>query len=324
MYFDQVREFLKLNLFNLILTMAATDPGKVVVSIATGNPANRVEYNADPSPTFVKSLTGKPRVSAPPLDRATLGQMRHYFNQSADVKLYLRLFMQNLTSRLDEDWTSLSINIGRQFEDITPNNLIEYVDDTNATTHALEGTIDDDKLDLPLIAAIIFPYRVKNYNLPIHNTYKTNLAAKLTMPFQGYISSTSYKIDAFLDRAKLYTSDPSFRRMVGTLDMFLNKFPTLDESILRKVTLVSRSKESTALSDFVRTLRMLSMDTVRFAQWMWCKELYDEYNKLSEPGCEIDDPNGYAHYLTEFGLVGRNPTEPEHAYVFEYYRMHSQ
>lgn len=165
----------------------------VVFDIGSGAPLPELEYNPEAPAQYVKNLTEKPRVSAPAIGSATLPRMRHLFMQrfnitpnpsitSEEARLYLRLFMANMTEVLDERWTPLGITIGNQGETISPNSLLTYAD-----INAPEMTVPDDTCDITeygivLIGALIYPYRVKNNNLPIHAAYKTALAQKLSIP----------------------------------------------------------------------------------------------------------------------------------------------
>lgn len=291
---------------------------ETTVDIATGSSVPNINYTPDPPVQYVKLITALPEVTAPAVSLATLPKMRQSFllkaqavNRPAitadEAKIYLRLFMNGMQERLEAQWKSLGFVIGNVGDTITPNTLLAYKDDNNATVEVPETECPIANYDIALIAMLIYPYRVKNYTLVTHATYKTALATKLSIPLAHFFGNQAYNIAAFEQSAKYYTGNRSFIKMVAALDMFLNKFQTRDESAVRCVTLASRSRECTALSDLIRTSKLLNMKPNVLAQWMWSSELYDDYKRLSEPNCELDDPNGFMHYITELGLTGKNP-----------------
>lgn len=116
--------------------------------------------------------------------------------------------------------------------------------------------------------------------------------------------------------------DKGFLKMVAALDMFLYKFKSHEDSILRMGSLVSRFKDCTALLSFGYAMSILNIEAGALMDWVFIKTMADEILRLSKSGQESGSSNSYFPYQSDLGLISKSAySSNANSYLFTWIHM---
>lgn len=105
----------------------------------------------------------------------------------------------------------------------------------------------------------------------------------------------------------LHHADTEYVRLIAGIDMFLNRFPNHKLADARIGTIPTRGKDQAALMDIGLIKKQIGMNLGAIGRWIWCKELFDDINRMSKLDEEVDVEHSYVHYMIEMGLSQRSP-----------------
>ena len=100
--------------------------------------------------------------------------------------------------------------------------------------------------------------------------------------------------------------DEEVRKIVAAIDMVLYHHPKHPWTFLRAGTLVSRFRESMALTDVSYMGRMCGLDPAEAARWVFDPQAAEELLGMFATDDKVDRDDSYLPYLADLDLVTRS------------------
>ncbi|AJR28528.1 nucleoprotein [Carajas virus] len=220
------------------------------------------------------------------------------------VNSYLYLALKDIKATLERDWTSFSITIGKQGEEITIFNLVSVrplvITVPDGRTDPDRSPNDDKWLPIYLLGL----YRVGRTKLP---EYRKKLMEGLEMQCKIMYPDFVPIVPEGMDFFDVWGNDSNFTKIVAAVDMFFHMFKKHERASLRYGTIVSRFKDCAALATFGHVCKVSGMSTEEVTTWVLNREVADELCQMMFPGQEIDRADSYMPYMIDFGLSQKSP-----------------
>ncbi|ACB47434.1 nucleocapsid protein [Cocal virus] len=288
--------------------MAATVKRVIDDSVITPKlPANEdpVEYPAD---YFKKSRDIPVYINT----TKSLADLRGYVYQGlkagslsiVHVNSYLYAALKDVKGKLDRDWITFNIQIGKAgdnvgiFDLVTVKNLEGVCPD--GVSDATRTSADDQWLPLYLLGL----YRVGR-------TQMTDYRKKLMDGLIAQCKLINEKFEPLIPEGRdfydIWGNDGNYTKIVAAVDMFFHMFKKHEKASFRYGTIVSRFKDCAALATFGHVCKITGMSTEEVTTWILNREVADEMVQMMYPGQEIDKSDSYMPYLIDLGLSQKSP-----------------
>nr|AYO51726.1 nucleoprotein [Vesicular stomatitis virus] len=220
------------------------------------------------------------------------------------VNSYLYAALKDVQAKLDRDWTSFGVNIGRAGANVRIFDLV--------SVKGLEGVCPDGVSDASRTSAD--DNWLPLYLLGLYRVGRTQMTDYRKRLMDGLINQCKMIDDKFeplipegRDFFDLWGNDNNYTKIIAAVDMFFHMFKKHERAYLRYGTIVSRFKDCAALATFGHVCKITGMSTEEVTTWILNREVGDEMIQMMKPGQEIDKADSYMPYLIDFGLSQKSP-----------------
>jgi Rhabdovirus nucleocapsid protein len=261
------------------------------------------------NPTPPKPPKSKPLITLPRATK-TIGDYQrtiaklHMENKAVPLNLalaFLRLVMETkMQAQLDKDWSSFGQEIGKKGATINALSLVNVT-----TIEETIETIDGPEPKEDLMGTLLFIVGVYNLATLYYVEQRERVRRTIVnVQMQRQCSVPFRKVDFVKNR--YWFDDRNFKRAIAIIDMFLARFPCHEMAGARECTISSRYKECGAVTDVQHLLETLDIDLDQAKGWIWTYWVACELKLVYKPGQEMDQPNSYAPYMIDIGLVSES------------------
>lgn len=270
-----------------------------------------------PSDWFEKNGVHQPSTTVPKFEgdigdliKAVKGGIGSVSLTMKTVKMYLHHFGESMEERLEEDWTSFGVEIGKKGEVVGPWNLVTITEgDPHKPTEALYQPTSRGPRVAPDDPQEWSEKAMALYILCIYRLIKISneeYADLLQKRMEDQLSAEGGKGISFYGVRGIYggwLSDKGFLKLVAAIDMFLHKFKDSKLSLLRLGSLGSRFRDCAGLLTFGYAMTILNIEAGDLMDWIFIKTMADEVSQITREGQETGQPDSYFPYQADLGLV---------------------
>lgn len=199
------------------------------------------------------------------------------------------------------DWTSFGQQIGLANTVVRPADLINIVDGGDITdiTRKLPAT---RFTNLQALFTILSSYR--HQSTP--EAGRQNTAAMLDRTGKTLGLTDNFAQNSGLTYSA-WKDNPLFRKICAIVDMFLQKIPRHEYSLLRVATVCSRYKDCTVLLAYQHIRSLTGLTGPLLASWLLTHQLHKEYKQLWKAGNELQKSDSYMPYFMDLQMSSVSP-----------------
>ncbi|EAT38605.1 AAEL009525-PA [Aedes aegypti] len=217
---------------------------------------------------------------------------------------YMWLCFEHITGRLDGEWRSHGVLIGEAGGEVTPRNLVHYVEGEDGAQYAA-GNPGNRSQWLRALALILSPIRL---NTQLRREYLDALTVRYKATIEEFAGMrVNDSPGTFALQHSAWTQNTTYLRLAASLDMFLSKFRDHEHSKLRFATVTTRFRDCAGVGDLRFILKILGLTLIEFSKWIWTASLADDIERILRPGEEIDQRDSYTPYVASMRLCTKSP-----------------
>ncbi|WGL21405.1 nucleoprotein [Killamcar virus 1] len=206
-----------------------------------------------------------------------------------------------MTNTVEKAWISFTVNIGAVGDEITPLSLLEVTTTPLSDVPAAKQLVTEED-DLWIVFLITGIHRINQ--LPAYDSYIEKIIERMMDLVK------SVKAEAPKPNHKVYTGwsmDPNFLRLIAAIDMFFARFARDGRAKIRFGTIISRYRDCSMISSLVHLKKITGLSPEELQGWIFVPSAGDDYEKIMQPGQEIDMDDSYMPYLSDMKLSMKSP-----------------
>ncbi|QEA08650.1 nucleoprotein [Hayes Yard virus] len=216
---------------------------------------------------------------------------------------YLYLIGEKVIDKLDDDWNSFGVNIGRKNQEINVWSFYNVVIEDDQVLDGRKSPKVDETDDLWLTLALLSYYRLGRSS---NQNHRNNLLIKLNAQIKGYRKDAPNIVDDVAVHGSWVTNS-NYCKVCAGFDMFLNRFKNNKYAPVRFGTVASRYKDAAALMSLGHLCDVTGMTIEGLLDWIFVSTVGEDVVKLMTEGNEIDDPYSYMPYMMDMGISNKSP-----------------
>ncbi|AFR67108.1 nucleoprotein [Malakal virus] len=263
-----------------------------------------------PKEFFDKGNRQKPTLRVPQgkLDLPTVRELVYGGLERGELQLphvirYLYLVGEKIIEKLDDDWESFGVNIGRKNQEINVWCFYNVIIENDQTVDGKKNGNIDEQDDKWLVLALLAYYRLGRSS---NQTHRNNLLVKLNAQIKGFKKDAPNIIDDVAVHGSWVTNS-EFCKIAAGYDMFLNRFKNSNYAHVRFGTVPSRYKDSAGLMSLGHVCDVTGMSIEELLDWIFVYNVGEDVVKMMEEGNEIDQPYSYMPYMMDMGISNKSP-----------------
>nr|QDM55297.1 nucleoprotein [Bovine ephemeral fever virus]QOU09200.1 nucleoprotein [Bovine ephemeral fever virus] len=228
---------------------------------------------------------------------------------------YLYLVGERITEKLEGDWISFGVNIGRRNQEINVWNFYEVIIEDDQTIDGRRANNVDENDDVWLTLALLAYYRLGR---SANQNHRNNLLIKLNAQIKGYRKDAPNIIDDVAVHGSWVTNS-EFCKIAAGFDMFMNRFKNNKYAHVRFGTVASRYKDAAGLMALGHACDVTGLTIEEILDWIFVSNVGEDVVKIMEEGNEIDEPYSYMPYMMDMGISNKSPYSSiscPHIYTF--------
>lgn len=208
-------------------------------------------------------------------------------------------YIRTTHETLAEEWKSFGHLIGKAGAAVYPMSLVE-VHDTEQ--YPIGGTIDKPKLNHNHWPAVVlsytYAYRAHRAANAVFGNYRAVLNERIAQQLHAMGFPDTY-VNVHGVTAS-WTTAHDYEILIAVIDMFLTKFPSRNDAIIRQGTIVTRHKDCAAMSSLQKFGHLLNVTKGAQLEYIWFQAAGVEVADNFKPDQETNKPDSYTPYLTSF------------------------
>ena len=232
---------------------------------------------------------------------ATFGK---YSLEPKAAATYLYHIAQTRRAKLEDDWVSYKVIIGKAGEEITPLDIINSNVTRSTANHLTSESQPSEADDHWLTIGVCGLYRLAHTS--VNGKHVTILKGKI----QSVLKAAGYGHKGLIGRSKSpsFDSNKTIGALIAILDMFWTKFKEDDFSDARIGTFVSRYQDCAILGNLNYVSKLLAMSTTTdLLLWIFVEQVADEANLILKSPDETEEKDSYFPYLHGLMLTNKSP-----------------
>lgn len=146
-------------------------------------------------------------------------------------------------------------------------------------------------------------YRLSTISIPEYRD-RVAVARKILLGDEGF---PQVEFQTFASEYKHFMSYTPFRMIIAGIDMFLNRFPEHEYSIVCFGTIPSRFRDCAGLTKIHNFREIMTMKFKELSNWIWHKKLGRQFMRLLKTGEESNIPSSFCRFIMDVFFSSKSP-----------------